>query len=369
VVILESEGRLLAIPRVGSPKGFWKEIKSISVAEIAKEAGRPLSIAVVGGDSELREAIIDRMYLPAERGASRAPLALPASPFVQTYTSMLEDDGFPVQPDVFDFVIDMGGGRPQSTVDIHTPIYSVTELGGIEKTLDRIYEDRHELSLALARNFPVFRTRAAQHVIQQTAMTNAEFSLLTGVVSAFPLFGLLLPANALSDILLLTKNQIMMCLRLAAVYGLEVNYKARMRELAPILINAFSWRSVARELVGAVPAVGFVFRAMISYAGTVAVGKAAQLYYECGETLTRSQARRIYRDAYVGSKDRIRALADRLRPGRGKGGGGRTRSLTAAGQDGATGRRGDGETVRLGEGERLGKGERERVGEPEEASG
>ena len=108
----------------------------------------------------------------------------------------------------------------------------------------------------------------------------------------------------------------MMSLRLAAVYGLEIDYKSRMRELAPILINAFSWRSVARELVGAVPAVGFVFRAMISYAGTVAVGRTAQLYYECGETMTRSQAQRLYREAYAGSKEKIRALANRIRPGR-----------------------------------------------------
>ena len=72
--------------------------------------------------------------------------------------------------------------------------------------------------------------------------------------------------------------------------------------------------------------VGFVFRAMISYAGTITVGKAAQLYYECGETMTRSQAQRLYREAYAGSKERIRALANRIRPGRG---GGR-RALKAA---------------------------------------
>ena len=104
---------------------------------------------------------------------------------------------------------------------------------------------------------------------------------------------------------MLTKNQIMMTMRLAAVYGLEVNYKARMREIGPILINAFGWRAAARELVGTVPSIGFLFRAMISYAGTVAVGRAAQVYYECGETVTRSQAQRFYREAYYGSKDRM----------------------------------------------------------------
>src|ERR1700721_2371907 len=110
VVAHESEGRLLATPRVGGPKDFWNRLKSISVAEIAREAGRPLSIAVVGSDAEMRQKFIDRLYLP-ERGAARAPLALPASPFVQTYDSMAATDAYPSEPNVFDFVIDLGGGR------------------------------------------------------------------------------------------------------------------------------------------------------------------------------------------------------------------------------------------------------------------
>jgi len=247
--------------------------------------------------------------------------ALPETPFVQYFPSMAEADGFPQGPNVYDFIIDVGGGRIGADPGMATPVYSVDELGGWTQTLDRMYDDRPELSLALARNFPVFRRRASEEVIQQTAMTNAEFSLLTGVVSAFPLFELILPANALSDILILTKNQVMMSLRLAAIYGLEVNYKSRMKELTPILVNAFGWRAIARELVGAVPAIGFIFRAMISYAGTVAVGKAAQVYYEYGETVTRTQAQRFYREAYQGSKERIRALSNRIRSGR-KGGGG-----------------------------------------------
>ncbi len=320
---------MVAIPRIGGPKDFWSRIKSISIAEIAREAARPLSIAIVGGDDELRRAFIDRLYRP-EQGTARAPLALPASPFVQTYSTMSEADGYPLTPDVFDFVIDLGGGRANMDVTDMTTIYGVAEIGGVEETLSRVFEDRPELALPLARNFPVFRSRAAQQVIQQTAMTNAEFSLITGVVSAFPLFGLILPANAFSDILVLTKNQIMMTLRLAAVYGLEVNYKARMREIGPILVNAFGWRAAARELVGTVPSIGFIFRAMISYAGTVAVGKAAQVYYECGETVTKSQAQRFYREAYYGSKDRIRAMADRIRSGRGgRSGGGPVKSLPA----------------------------------------
>ena len=149
-----------AIPRIGGPKDFWGRIKSISITEIAREAGRPLSVAVVGGDNELRRAFIDRLYRP-EHGTARAPLALPASPFVQTYSTMSEADGYPLTPNVFDFVIDLGSGRTDTPSNDPTTIYSVSgEIGGVEETLTRIFDDRPELALALARNFPVFRSRA-----------------------------------------------------------------------------------------------------------------------------------------------------------------------------------------------------------------
>lgn len=311
----ESEARGVNLPRGGGPKDFWNRIKSISVTEIAREANRPLSVALVGSP-EVRQAATNALYEVVEEHAS-SPRALPGSPYLQGFDSMSEEAGFPRDPGLFDFVIDVGGGREGAPAG--NVIYSLQDLGGWGPTLERILQDRPELALPLARNFPVFRRRVGQQIINQTATTNAQFSLLTGVVSAFPIFELLLPANAFSDILVLTKNQIMMTLRLAAAYGLEVNYRSRMKELGPILVNAFGWRAVARELVGVVPAVGFLFRAMISYAGTVTVGKAAQLYYETGETITRSQAQRLYKDAYAASRARVRSLAASLKSGRGGG--------------------------------------------------
>ena len=71
------------------------------------------------------------------------------------------------------------------------------------------------------------------------------------------MLGALLPVNALSDIVILTKNQALMTLRLAAAYGLSLEYKSRLKEIGPILGNAFGWRAVAREIVGVLP-FGFV---------------------------------------------------------------------------------------------------------------
>lgn len=306
--------------RTGGPKDFWKIIKSVSVADIARDANRPVSVAIVGLEERREEAT--RALFAADvltSGEAPAPLALPSSPYVQGYDNTGEEAKFPRQSGVYDFVIDVGGGRQD--VPEGTLVYSIAELGGWEKTLDRILEDKPDLALPLARNFPVFRKRVAQQIVTQTATANAQFALLTGVVSAFPITDILLPGSAFSDIVVLTKNQAMMVLRLAAAYGLEIDYKSRWKEIAPILANAVGWRAIAREIVGAIPfGIGFLPKAGIAYAGTVTVGKAAQLYYETGEQLTAAQARRLYKEVYASSREKIRALAENFKNGRGGGG-------------------------------------------------
>jgi uncharacterized protein (DUF697 family) len=319
--------------KVPGPKGFVDVIKSVSIAEIAREAKRPLSIAVIGTAERRTEAIqaLSGVDVPGQLVDATPARALPETPFVQGFDAMTLEANFPRQSGIYDFVIDVGGGREESPDG--TLIYSVADLGGWESTLERILDDRPDLSLALARNFPVFRRRVAQRVITQTATVNAQFSLVTGIVEQIPIMGIIgLPGTAVSDIIVLTKNQVMMTLRLAAAYGLEVDGMTRLKELAPIVVNGFGWRAVARELVGAVPVIGFLPRAMISYAGTVTVGKTAQLYYETGEQVTAAHMRRLYRDAYAAARDRVRTLADAVRNGKGGdgGGGGGNRRIPAA---------------------------------------
>ena len=299
--------------KVGGPKGFWDTIKSVSAAEIAREANRPISIAIVG-TPEQRENAIQALYdveLPATKNRS-----LPESPFVQGFDDMSPEARFPRDQSVFDFVIDLGAGRADAPES--TRVYAIVDLGGWDATLARILEDRPELALALARNFPVFRRRVAQKIITHASATNAQFALLTGITAAVPLLDLLLPATSLSDFIMLTKNQAMMTLRLAAAYGLPVDYRSRARDLAPVLANGFGWRAIAREIVGAIPfGVGIAAKASIAYAGTASLGKAVQYFYETGETVTAAQAKRLYRDAYETAREKVKALSAALKKNKG----------------------------------------------------
>ena len=316
------------------PLGSWNIIKSVSVTAIAREANRPISIAVIGPAERRAEAIQALFTSPAPEGGTSETLALalPEPPFIQGYDSLSEEAKFPRQTGIYDFVIDVGGSREGAPEDV--VVYSVGELGGWEAALDRILEDKPALMLALGRNFPVFRRRVAQRVINETANANAQFSLVTGIAEAFPLLHEIgFPAVVLSDVIVLTKNQTLMTLRLAATYGLSLDYKSRLKELGPILVNALGWRSVARELVGLIPGLGFLLKPTIAYAGTVTIGKTAQLYYETGEQVTSAQARRIYKEAYEVGKARVREIAASLRQNKGGGGGKKRLSATTANLD------------------------------------
>ncbi len=280
--------------KIGGPKDFWNIIKGVSINDILREADRPLEIALVGLEEACREA--------------QKSLGIFS---VKAYRGFTAEDGFPQGSGCYDLVIALDADTLDAPGGIS--LYAAELLGGWEATLERILADRPDLHLALARRFPVFRPSVVQQLIQTTAAANAQFSLLTGITSAFPLLSVLLPVNALSDVVVLTKNQIMMTLRIAAAYGLPIDYASRMKEIVPLIGNAVGWRAIARELTGAIPFVGFAAKASIAYAGTVTIGKAAAVYYETGQSLTSKQARLMYQEAYAASKEKVKALTSSLK--------------------------------------------------------
>ncbi len=304
-------------------KNFWNIVKSVSVGEIAKEAYRPVSLAIVG-EKEKREQAIRWLLTSLEKDAPASSpqkeegviLLLPgerAQNRIQPecFDSTDPIEGFPANPGAFDLVIDVGGGRRNAPVGLL--IYSVEEMGGWERVVARILSERADLSLALARSFPGLRAEVAQRIIRDTANANAQFAMLNALPGVLPVIGALLPAGAIADMLILTKNQAMMLYRLAAVYDQPLDLRQRSRDLAPLLGNAFGWRALAREIVGVVPGgVGLVARGAIAYAGTIALGKALDRFYVTGLHPTRQQISRFYKEAYGGAKEIAAGIARRL---------------------------------------------------------
>lgn len=157
----------------------------------------------------------------------------------------------------------------------------------ITSVQDSIVALNLDLAPALGRKFPELRLAAVRAIIDETSKANAQFALVSNVPAVIPIVGNIVAAGA--DLIVLTKNQVMMVFKIAAAHNRDLNNQlAMMRELAPVVGGGFLWRTVAREAAAFLPlAAGTVPKVAIAYVGTVVMGRAADYYYRFGKKPTR----------------------------------------------------------------------------------
>ncbi len=278
---------------LGAAGRFWKHFQSLNTAAIAEEAERPFHLALVGTE--------DQTALLAARLALETPVprdlgpAGPADvrPYVGNYSDVL--------------VVPAG-----SLILDADPLTSGETY--LAQALAKIVLAHPGLRLSLARHIPAFRPAVTAQLIGEISKENARIALVSALPGILPLTSFLSPATALGDMIILTRNQVSLLLQIAAAYGREIDLRARMRELLPVVGSAFGWRAAARELIGLVPGgIGLVVKGSIAYAGTYAVGKAAVIYYSTGQTLTGPRLRQLYRDALREAASRIGPLLRRAK--------------------------------------------------------
>lgn len=169
--------------------------------------------------------------------------------------------------------------------------------GSVDDVRKRIADVADERSLALGRYIDAMREACAIQTVGSTAAVNAQFALLSNLPTVLPVVGNLVAVGA--DFLVLTKNQLMMIYKLAAIYQRDLDDRWRIyQEMIPVVGSGLVWRTVAREIAGLMPlAMGTVPKVAIAYAGTYAIGRAAHYYYEHGTRLDRSDMRALYEEA------------------------------------------------------------------------
>ena len=113
----------------------------------------------------------------------------------------------------------------------------------------------------LAARVPALRRAVAQQLV-------AAFARKNGIVGA----AVFVPG---ADLPLLALNELRLLLRLEQAYGLEIDPRERLPEIAATLGAGFGLRAVARELLDLVPALGWAVKGAVAYAGTRALGEAA----------------------------------------------------------------------------------------------
>ena len=286
---------LKAVPtQVSGAWRLWSFFKTLSVSDIAADAERPFHLALIG-DADQTDRLLARL-------AHEAPVPREAASSTEAVDVRAITDAYP---------------RAEAAPSGSLLLSAGLDEAGLAEALAGIVTAHPDLRIALARRVPAFRPASVNALIAESAKENAKIALLSALPGVVPATAFLLPATALGDMLVLTKNQALLLLQIAAAYGKEVDLRARTRELLPVVGSAFGWRAAARELIGLVPGgIGLVVKGSIAYAGTYTVGRAAAIYYSTGHTLTAPRLRQLYNDAYKEAGSRVRPLLARRRKGK-----------------------------------------------------
>ncbi|RPJ71600.1 MAG: hypothetical protein EHM24_11865 [Acidobacteria bacterium] len=306
---------MLALGRV------WQIIKEVDLEAIRRQAEAPVRVAVVAETP----AVADDLAVLLASGdpkasewltamdaglASRVVGAAPTDPVV---------DG----PDVIVLVTTADHPAPamnavrQAWLDRRTPLLEVV-LGGREVTVDRQDAQRARVALdvlgpervaaladglfavvapdrrlALARQFPALRACAFSTLIDETSKANAGYAFSTGIAEIIPVLGI---PMTIGDMVVLTKNQLLMGYRIALAAGRSGQPRELIAEILGVLGGGLLFRQLARQLIGLVPVIGIVPKVAVAYGGTWAIGRAVTLWATGAGRVTGERLRQLSRE-------------------------------------------------------------------------
>jgi uncharacterized protein (DUF697 family) len=159
--------------------------------------------------------------------------------------------------------------------------------------------------LAVARQLPPLRAAVFDLLIDETARANATYAFTTAMAEAVPVLDI--PLNV-ADILVLTKNQLLMGYKIALGAGKSGRPRHVVGEVLGVIGGGFLFRQAARQLVGLIPIAGVLPKVAIAYTGTWAIGRAVVVWATQGRRLTPAALGRLSRDAAGRGRDFARGL-------------------------------------------------------------
>lgn len=292
---MPKRGKGSKLGALGSVKSFVSVVKAIDFGEVRAGAELVPRILVLARSDEEASQV------------GEAVAGTTASPFIKTF----KFDEMPRSGDAYDAVVIFDprstdrAARVKSSLragDLGIPVVAfagedpadAAEAARVRKSIMAQAVDR---APAFGRHLPAFRPAAVQAIINETARANAQFSLVSNVPAAIPILGAFAAAGA--DMLVLTKNQVMMIYKIAAAHDQDLHDQQKiLREIAPVVGAGFLWRTLARESASFLPLmIGTLPKVAVAYAGTVAAGRGADFYYRFGKKPTRAQMQVVYRQA------------------------------------------------------------------------
>ena len=287
-------------------KTLFNIIREINLNDIRQSADLPVRLALVG-EAELIGQVAKALGSPpwvsvlTEVGAKR-----PGDVLLRV--SEGEPPGEPLPPGGLEIVLD---AKDSAALPDRVTLESL-EAGELERTLgpNILAKTPEGLRLSLARHVPLLRDAYARTLVEETSRSNAIYAASTGVAQVVPILSI--PLNV-ADIVILTKNQLIMAYKLALAEGKKGEPQELMKEIVSVVGGGFFFRQVARELVGLIPAWGIVPKVAVSYAGTWVIGQTVHAWAAEGETTTVKEMRRYYGEALEQGKALASSLVDSVR--------------------------------------------------------
>jgi len=318
----------------------WRILREVDLEAIRREAERHVHLMVIGETPADADALALRL---AEGQPDPAPwLTSLDAPLAALDEGRSADPRREALLDVPDIILVVAGGTrvapalepvrrrwiarkvPLVTVAVGTgerPGKVRTHGGTARVAVDRLDEEGvghvidavfgvidPERRLALARQFPALRPRVIGALIDETARTNAGYAFSTGIAEIIPLLDI--PLN-IGDILVLTKNQLMMSYRIALAAGKQGRPRELLGEIVGVIGGGLLFRQVARQLIGLIPVIGIVPKVAVAYGGTWVIGRAVSYWATEGRKITGRRLKELSREGLARGRGVARALKKR----------------------------------------------------------
>ena len=315
---------------------LWRTLKEADLAAIRRDADRRFEVLVVAEDAG-EAARLAQMLTGADRAHPWLTLATPdeardRSAAAGLDAALLVSPGEDLPPALaaardalgragVPLVTVVAGAatataavvRPGETGRAVVPVLDASGVPALAEALVAAFDPT--LRLALARQLPPLRPATFTALIDETAKVNATYALTTGLGEMVPVLNLPLDVT---DMVVLTKNQLVMSYKIALACGKKGTPRELIGEVVGVIGGGFLFRQAARQLIGLVPVVSIVPKVAMAYAGTWAVGRAVAAWASEGRKLTPAAVRRFYREAWGRGKTVARAMAAQARKARPK---------------------------------------------------
>lgn len=274
---------------VGSIKNFVNVVKEVDFEEVRSRAERVPAIIVISSDADRASAAaVDIFGERPERYVEVKGIDGSEPVRIDTYRYEMIVVHDPERTSLLDRVKQAAGTSFEGKFYFLADALPGPRTPAEQVRLEMVTAEP-DLAPAMGRFFPVFRPAAAKAIVDETSRANAQFALISNVPAIVPILGGFIAAGA--DLVVLTKNQIMMCYKLAAMHGQDLHDQTRViAELVPVVGAGFLWRTAAREATSFIPlAAGTIPKVAIAYAGTLSMGWVADFYYRFGKKPTKLQ--------------------------------------------------------------------------------